>query len=592
MNCPTENTKTELASNTNDIGMIGACASQTNTISDFIQFSRNIFDSLHRANTRENFLRFIMGNLMGYIGCDVAEMVIEKMEQIYYGKLQSDSKQPFIFKCHRWNGDNISDADIESFQLDEPFKLLCNGTQDISCFGFTKCEDFWLSENLDGGNFNGPEQSVATSQGYQSIIIIPIIFGERCIGWIQMKSLQTKFFSLKAPDVYRGIMCVLGLSASYQGTQSKLKERVKELSCLHAIAKIVNEPDTSLPQILDDIVSILPSALLYPESASACITFKGEIHATENFKSNANMLSADIVLNEGCCGEVVVAYTDTRPERYEGPFLREERNLINAVAREVSLIIERYETKKKQLEIKEQLQHADRLATIGQLSAGVAHEFNEPLGNILGYAQLIHKSQDLPKQVMKDAEKIINASLHAREIVKKLLVFARQNLPQTASVDINQVVEEYLYFLESRCAKEGIKLTKILDPSLPEINADSAQVHQILVNLMVNALQATSKDGTLTVSTSQRNGGVILAVRDTGIGMDEDIQKKIFLPFFTTKDVGQGTGLGLSVVHGIVSSHGGTIRVDSKPGKGSLFEIWLPLKGLSNEQKELLNVQE
>jgi len=132
-------------------------------------------------------------------------------------------------------------------------------------------------------------------------------------------------------------------------------------------------------------------------------------------------------------------------------------------------------------------------------------------------------------------------------------MFARQMPSKRANVDLNSLVEDGLYFLESRCAKEGIELVRVLSPGLPDVTADPAQMHQVLVNLAVNAIQAMPNGGKLTVGTASSDDQVLLTVEDTGIGMSEGVLKQIFIPFFTTKDVGQGTGLGLPVVHGIVN---------------------------------------
>jgi len=230
------------------------------------------------------------------------------------------------------------------------------------------------------------------------------------------------------------------------------------------------------------------------------------------------------------------------------------------------------------------LRHADRLATIGQLAAGVAHELNEPLSNILGFAQLVQKFPELPSQVFKDVERIIRAALHAREVVTKLMTFARPKLPVLSEVNLNQLVSDGLYFLASRCAKSGIELVRQLSPDLPEIVADSGQLHQVLVNLVVNAIQAMPNGGRLTITTKDNQDGTVsLFVSDTGVGMSDDVKKHIFVPFYTTKP--EGTGLGLSVVYGIVTAHGGSIKVESEPGKGSCFEVILPVKGNNDDSR-------
>ena len=224
-------------------------------------------------------------------------------------------------------------------------------------------------------------------------------------------------------------------------------------------------------------------------------------------------------------------------------------------------------------ELQEQLRHADRLATIGQLAAGVAHELNEPLGNILGFAQLAKKNPEITEQIEDDVEKIEKASLHAREIVKKLLLFARQVPSQKKKVNINEIIENSIFFYEHRCQKEGISLERILSPDLPEIEGDPSQLSQAFVNMIVNSIQAMPDGGKLSIQTSYNEEYVYLFIEDNGIGMNEEVKNKIFLPFFTTKDISEGTGLGLPVVHGIVISHNGQINVFSEEGKGTIFEI-------------------
>jgi signal transduction histidine kinase len=155
------------------------------------------------------------------------------------------------------------------------------------------------------------------------------------------------------------------------------------------------------------------------------------------------------------------------------------------------------------------------------------------------------------------------------------MLFSRQVPPKMQNVNLNKLIEEGFYFLENRCEKQGITIEYDLQQNLPEIVADASQIHQVLVNLSVNAMQAMPQGGTISIKTSCHDGNIELQVSDTGIGMDKDLLQKIFVPFFTTKDVDQGTGLGLPVVHGIISSHHGAIKVESNPGKGSTFRIFL-----------------
>ena len=374
------------------------------------------------------------------------------------------------------------------------------------------------------------------------------------------------------------IAILLGITLANHRAHAALVERVKELTCLHGIARATSRSDAPLAAILRDVVALLPPAWQYPESTRARIVLDGTSYATPGFEGSGARLAVDIVVRGQPRGSVEVAYLHPCPPADDGPFLAEERTLLHTVARELASLVERRTVEEERGRLQEQLRHADRLATIGQLSAGVAHELNEPLATALGFAQLCRKHKDLPPQVATDLDRIIAATLHAREIIKKLMLFARER-PQTREmVSLNRIVEEGLLFLESRAQKGAIEIRRGLAPDLPQILGDPNQLHQVLVNLVVNAMQAMSRGGPLSIETYAEGAGVVLAVEDQGMGMDPQVVRRIFEPFFTTKDVGEGTGLGLAMVHGIVTAHGGTIRVQSQPGQGSRFEVHLPIE--------------
>lgn len=360
-----------------------------------------------------------------------------------------------------------------------------------------------------------------------------------------------------------------------------LRERVKELTCLYGIAHVTQQPGITCDEALQKIVQLLPPAWQFCEIACARIALDDRQFVTENFRETQHNQSEDLIVAGAKRGSVEVGYLGEFSGA-ESPFLKEEVSLIQMVAREIGITVERYEAEAQKARLEEQLRHADRLATIGQLAAGVAHEINEPLANILGFAQLAKKSSKLPKQAAEDMDKIVRNCLHAREVIHKLLTFARQMPPEKTTVNLNQIISDGLYFLESRCAKAAIEVNRELDPDLPDIYADASQLHQVLVNLIVNAIQAMRDGGTVTIRTHAGNDSVLLSVSDTGTGMSDEVMSNIFTPFFTTKDVNEGTGLGLAVVHGIIASHNGSINVKSKLAKGTTFEIDLPVDGPEN----------
>jgi len=360
--------------------------------------------------------------------------------------------------------------------------------------------------------------------------------------------------------------------------QAKLIERNKELSCLFEIAKIVANTSKTFPDILHSIVALLPAAFHYPESICARIRVDDFIFMTDNFEESVNTIQEILIIEGLPKGAIEVFYTGNKEvvENQGNCFLPEEYKLLNAIARQISLMIEMKLANEKQSKLEKQLLHADRLAKVGQLTAGLAHELNEPLAGILGFAQLAVKKIDKPEQAARYLDRIIQSCLHAREIIKKMMLFSSPVPHRKSLVDLNKTLEAGMSFIEPRFVKSNIKFECSFDPKLPSIMADPSQITQVLVNLAINAIQAMPEGGTLRIKTDTLGGKPRMIVQDTGMGMDSQTIEQIFLPFFSTKDVDQGMGLGLSVVHGIISAHGGTIDVQSQKGMGATFIIAFP----------------
>jgi len=316
----------------------------------------------------------------------------------------------------------------------------------------------------------------------------------------------------------------------------------------------------------------------YPELAEVSITVNKKKYVTKGFGKSRNRIRSAIGIGKTRNGLIEVGYRSSKKLRTGAPFLIEEKNLLRIVARELSLFIKRSTVEEENQKLEMQLQHSKRLAFVGELSAGIAHELNEPLGRILGFAQLIKKNGELSVQQESDIDRIVKASLYTREIIKKLMIFSRQMPRQINTVNLNTIVSNILYFIDVRFQSRGVKIVQHLDPDLPSIQADPVQMSQVLVNLITNAIHAMSGGGKVEIKTRRKYNLVSLVVKDSGSGMINEVRKKIFEPFFTTKPIGQGTGLGLSVVQGIIEEHKGKIIVSSVPGKGSKFEILLPLK--------------
>jgi two-component system, cell cycle sensor histidine kinase and response regulator CckA len=221
-----------------------------------------------------------------------------------------------------------------------------------------------------------------------------------------------------------------------------------------------------------------------------------------------------------------------------------------------------------------------KMASVGELVAGVAHEINNPLTGIIGYAQLLMERQDVPPHVKEDLQKIYEESQRTVKIVQNLLRFARQYKPEKNLVDINELLERTLELEAYKLRTSNIELSTKLAADIPLILADYNQLQQVVLNIITNARQAiteTKRKGKIAVTTAAVEDYVRISMADNGPGIALENMTRIFDPFFTTKQAVSGSGLGLSVCHGIITEHGGNIYVESTPGKGSIFTIELPI---------------
>ena len=229
--------------------------------------------------------------------------------------------------------------------------------------------------------------------------------------------------------------------------------------------------------------------------------------------------------------------------------------------------------------MEEQIAQADKLASIGQLSAGVAHEINNPLGIILGYTQLLLREEKAGSDRYEDLRIIEKHSKNCRSIVSDLLDFSRSSKPSPKMINLHQVIEEVLTFVEQHSGFGHVLVDRDFDPRLPAILLDEKRIKQVFINLVMNAKHAVGAEGSIRIRTKYNRAGdrVRIMVIDSGHGISRENLPRIFDPFFTTKPTGEGTGLGLSVSYGIIKNHGGEIHVESKPGQGSIFTVVLPV---------------
>jgi PAS domain S-box-containing protein len=298
---------------------------------------------------------------------------------------------------------------------------------------------------------------------------------------------------------------------------------------------------------------------------------------------------------------VVILWSKERPTgglvvgcRSQREFSPADINLLTAAGSQISSAIERtrlYEETRHAYEnlrlTQEQLLQSEKMAAVGQLISGVAHELNNPLTAILGYSQLLTSSGKMGAQGLEYSEKLYKQAQRTHRIVQNLLSFARQHKPERVPAQINQIIEDTLALREYDLRANNIRVHLGLEKDLPLTAADPHQLQQVFLNMINNAMDAIldhAKEGDLWVETCENENGIAIEFTDSGAGVQE--ASRVFDPFYTTKPVGKGTGLGLSICYGIVTEHGGTIRVKNAPPRGASFTIELPHQQTASADKQ------
>jgi two-component system cell cycle sensor histidine kinase/response regulator CckA len=492
-----------------------------------------------------------------------------------------------------------------------------------------------------------------------------------------------------------------------------LQERLKELSALHAAARLLQNEGLPLERLLARLVELLPPAFQFPDITAARVRYGALSFETAGFAASPFCLSATFRAADGSVGGLEVVYREKRPNAALGPFLAEERTLIDSLTDLLQVALNRriaeqglrasqqrlelamsaadlavceldlasgriswppamerltgvsaqnfagtieafielvheadranlrrslhsalndpaqqdrcelefrlgpsarttrwfvgtgqvmrdatrkpervlgvaYEiSARKSLE--EQLRHTQKMEAVGRLAGGIAHDFNNLLTAVIGNCYLLHMQLTDPS-VLELVDDVRDAAERGARLTHQLLSFSRRSPTQPVSVDLNALIRQSERMLR-RLVGEDIRLTTKLAPELGRVYADPSQIEQVLMNLVVNARDALDAGGELELETREQlldathvmrhpdaHAGwhVVLSVRDSGCGMSDEVRARMFEPFFTTKEPGRGTGLGLSVVFGIVKQSGGHLSVESAPGAGSKFSLYLP----------------
>ncbi|MBI4558228.1 MAG: PAS domain S-box protein [Candidatus Hydrogenedentes bacterium] len=359
-----------------------------------------------------------------------------------------------------------------------------------------------------------------------------------------------------------------------------LNKRNIELTCLYRMGESTRSREL-MADIFNDVVRLIRPAFSQPEATCARVTFDGEVYVDSDFRTTEHRISADIIASGRKRGEVEVFFRGERPTLEIGPFLEEERDLIDAVARGIGETVERREAEAKVIQ-------ASKLASIGELAAGVGHEINNPVNAIMNCADLLVKNLDEAPKNRQLAQLIRSEADRIANIVSNLLTFSRQDREHHSPARLCDIVEGVLSLTSKKIAKSHISLLVDVPETLPKVKCRSEQIQQVLMNLIINAMHALDErypgmdpDKLLAISAHQIGDDgrpfLRLTIEDHGSGIAPSNLERIFDPFFTTKGRDKGTGLGLSVSDGIVKDHGGSILVESEVGRFARFHVDLPL---------------
>jgi PAS domain S-box-containing protein len=359
-----------------------------------------------------------------------------------------------------------------------------------------------------------------------------------------------------------------------------LNKRNIEITCLYRVNESIRSREM-LSEIFHDVAKLIRPACLYPEIARSRVRFDAEVFIDEPFEETEWRLGADIVVAGRKRGTVEVFYVKPRPALDEGPFLKEERDLINGIASALGETVERREAQVKVI-------HASKLASIGELAAGVGHEINNPVNGIMNCADILLKQFPAGSKNYQFAELVRSEAERIAKIVRNLLTFSRQEKERHSPARLCDIVETVLSLSRKKIMKSHIDLSVDVPETLPKIKCRSEQLQQVLMNLIINSLHALDEkypgahpNKVLSIRAVPVEYGdrkyLRLSVEDNGCGIKPSNLDRLFDPFFTTKGRDKGTGLGLSVSDGIVREHGGQITVESEEGKYARFLVDLPL---------------
>ncbi len=573
----------------------------TNT---YEEMSREVLQILNEPGSIKDSVQHILAVMKTRTGLDAVAIRLQEGNDYPYLAQEGFSKdflqaENSLIHCGLKGGTcRNSHGDLE---LEGACGMVISGRTDPSNEFFTPGGSFWVNDSsrlLDTPPHKERRlnpRNYCVRLGYCSIALTPIRNKNEIVGLIQLNGKQKDCFTLKTIELLEGIASHIGEALVRKQTEEALKN--SEASYAETLSVLETGLwDLHIPSGRMTLSSVYNRILGYS---------KGEVPST--YESLQNLIHPDdIVMVEEHLRQVFAGREgfalDLRMKTKAGEWLwvsklgkTVEMDTEGKALRMVgtlSDITQRKKAEEEMTKLQAHLNQAQKMEAIGTLAGGIAHDFNNILGIIIGYSEMAKDDSPAGSRARSDIGQVLNASHRAKELVKQILAFSRQSQTEHIPLQPALIIKEAVKMLRSSLPTT-IDIQQDIDPQAGIILADPTQIHQVLINLCTNAFHAMeATGGTLSISLKmaplsfedltckpfvQPGQFVQLSIGDTGMGIAAEIQEKIFDPYFTTKEVGKGTGMGLAIIHGIVKNSGGFISFQSQPGKGTVFHVYLPV---------------
>ncbi len=575
-----------------DLSIMGAFVrdiTERNLAERYQNLSVEVLSILNEGEAFQVTIRRILDVLKQKTGCDAVGVRLERGEDFPYF-LQDGFPTDFLLTenslmTHDSGGGVCRNAD-GSVCLECTCGLVLSGKTDPSDPLFTEGGSCWMNNSislLDLPEADDPRahpRNECIHHGYASVALIPISAGGKIAGLLQLNGRKKGLFSLSAIQILEGIAKHIGDALQ---RKEEAAERMRLMAAVEQLGEVV-------------VITDLNAKIEYVNPAFETVT---GYTSEEAIGQNISILESGE--HDGAFYNAMWE-TLRRGEAWSGQFINKKKDgefytedatispVFDATGQTVNYVAVKRDVT-QELNLEEQFRQAQKMQSIGQLVAGIAHDFNNLMQVINGYADIARKRLPSDHEVGENIDQIRKAGDQAKNLVKQLLAFSRQQVIDPVDLDLNEVIKNSWKMLRHMIG-EHIHFEFNAGEKLGTVFADRGQIEQVLMNLCVNARDAMPNGGMLTVQTeemaispddlkthawAQPGDYILLSVRDTGCGMNEKTLKLVFEPFFTTKEVGEGAGLGLSTVYGILKQSEGNIDAESEPGEGATFRIYLPV---------------